>query len=933
MGWLADLAKQCNLKSIPELAGAMLKDAAWPNNGKVPAHGALANSLRDLDARKKPPVYWLKGRGRDFLPALANVLEMEEREIEELIEHPPDAESSAVPMLFEFRMFPSLRRVDVAEEGPFPGVPAAIVRKGGPAAGRTWWVAPRGAGKTLVGRWLECKGWTHQVSRTWADAMVELPDDGPVFLELESAAGAIPESLRDHSGLRICVAAPTLPERSDPDPHVAADEDDDNDEPELAYMAPPRQRSASEGVPDRMRAGGWVVVETPRFEEWLPELLRWVTPRVAPGGGFDDVVAVRELIDRLEPDLFRTPGDVIEFLGVVDHVGPGENRRRDHVRWISAWMRSVVARSDASRVAGCAGLLRDRGAALLVDLARERLLRGLGDQPTLEEWADLIPEQYRRPPVEAFQALAEANPPDIAHQLKELSRPDGAAMVSALRAIGALGDTGRGFTLAPTWVAGLVEQEAFGALYRSGAEGIGALLLQEGTSEAALEALLDDAMKADWTRIRQCAAADAGSPDGCAAIDGAFRAAGLALAQGRKVPLAVRRAVWSAQRPLLVQRYRNWPPVPLLGVREGDHWHGLTSIGAWFLAALALTRELVQDPKLEVPASLNPWVLPQDASTDTAQLDALDRVSSTFRDEEDDEDPALRAAVYRLGEDLLRHRGLLLRHHQPLDLLVPAAIVGLTMGDELEVDDGVLRELLELRCGLGPIRAAADLRGVSMEQVLTWCWERWSADPNKHPPVTWSHRGRKPDRRDEVTPLWAALPQALVTDGVLDSLAGVRAAWTAVSAAVWARWLEAWEPRKHRHDREHMFEVIPEDLALAAVRSGKVDPWCHEIRRILWARMPERLVGVVDELIVQESPLHPQVPGHAGVVGDLVASAPEPHQSVLVERAAAWLAAPDAYPGAGEWVVRWLVHVVTDRTGAWRRAFELVLLHRQLVAG
>ncbi|MEQ1566320.1 MAG: hypothetical protein ABMA64_11830 [Myxococcota bacterium] len=929
MGWLVDLASQCDLKSLPALAKAMQEDPAWPRQDRRKRE-TLENNLRHLDAGK--PHYWLKGAGRAWMPALASALGKEEHEIEELIEHPPDTESAAVDTLFEFRMFPSLRRVDVAEEGPFPGVPSAIVRKGGPATDRTWWVAPRGAGKTLVGRWLEYKGWTHQVSRTWTDALVDLPDAGRVFLELESAAGANPDSLRDREGLRICVAAPALPARSATDAVDAVDEEDDDDRFGLSFLDSPRQRSASDRVPDRMRSTGWVVEETRPFEVWFPELLRWVTSRVAPGGGFD-VLAVQQLINKLERGLFRTPGDVIEFLGVIDQVGLDAKGPDAGPRWVSAWMKAVVARTDPQRVAGCSEVLRNRGAQLLTDMVRERLVRGLGERLSADEWASLVPSGDRRPSSEDFQALADANPPDLADRLKELLRPDGRALVRALQAVGAMEYVDGGYTLSPTWVDGLVEREAFGTLYQSGADGIGALLLQDGTSDAALEHLLDDATNGNWGRIRQCAAANPGSPSGCAAIDGAFRVAGMALAQGRKVPLAVRRAVWGAQRALLVQRYRNWPPVPLLGVREADHWHGPTSIGAWFLAAFALTRELGRDSELQVPASLNPWVVPDDEPTATAQLDALERVATSFREEGDDGDTDLVAAAFRLGEHLLQHRGLLQRHHRPLDLLVPAAVVGLAAGEDLAVDDAVLRELLELRCGLGPIQAAADRRGVPMDRVLAWCWERWSEGPNSRPPVTWSHPGRQPDRRDEVAALWAALPLASVTEGVLNALGEVREAWPAVSVEVWQRWLDAWEPRKPRHDRERVFTVLPEDLALAVVRSGKVDPWCHEVRRVLWGRMPERLLSLVDELIVQESTPHPQVPGHAGVVGDLVASAPEPQQAALVERAAAWLDAPTAYPGAGEWVVRWLVHVVTDRAGAWREAFELVLRHRHLVVG
>ena len=114
-------------------------------------------------------------------------------------------------------------------------------------------------------------------------------------------------------------------------------------------------------------------------------------------------------------------------------------------------------------------------------------------------------------------------------------------------------------------------------------------------------------------------------------------------------------------------------------------------------------------------------------------------------------------------------------------------------------------------------------------------------------------------------------------------------------------------------------------LALQAVRDGIVDPWCHDIRRMLWARMPEKLIELVDELTELPPRPHPKVPGHGGPITDIVYSAPEEHCRPLVMRARAWAAAPSRYPVVGEWMRRWLAHVVERRADGWREAYDLLL--------
>ncbi len=126
-----------------------------------------------------------------------------------------------------------------------------------------------------------------------------------------------------------------------------------------------------------------------------------------------------------------------------------------------------------------------------------------------------------------------------------------------------------------------------------------------------------------------------------------------------------------------------------------------------------------------------------------------------------------------------------------------------------------------------------------------------------------------------------------------------------------------------------MFEVMPEELAVRAVVEGHVDPWCHEIRRILWARMPDRLAQIVDDLALEVPVVHPKLPDNGGRLTDLVWSAPDERIAGLVGRAKGWLADPARYPGGGDWVWRWLLSVVEGRRPGWRDAFALLSERRR----
>ncbi len=923
MGWMEDLAKEQGHKSLRALAQAMRKSALWPA-GDDRSPETVANKLRDADKGKD--VEWWTGTGRPLLPALADAVQEDEENLDERLQREPSAPGGEGTALWPFRMFPALRPIDLLNEDPFPGVPDEIVRSGGPKASRTWWMAPTGAGKTLVGRWLELRyGWTFLRAERWTD--VDLPAQGRVFVELSSSADVSVETIEAiPQTVKICVASPNPPPTK---PRDAGGTDRDGG------VASSLLRARAEAGPEASPAGVHVVTLPPPHT-WVAALVRWAAARVRHGGGFD-VERVREMFrDEGLAALFETPGDLLGFLGMVDHVGLDwlrDTRRqaKDPLWWIRVWLKAALERPDRRRPAGIADLLGKRGPELLVQMEVERLRRGLDPSLSEPEWIDLVPRE-RAPDVDRDRLLAvlDEGGSDALTQVRAMLAPDGASVVTGLKATGALAEADAGrLLLRPAWVANAITNAAIERLYDDAPDGLGSLLLFSSTSESALRRLIDEVRAGETGRVEACVAETGSlSPERMASLDGAFRAVGLALAAGAEVPLALIRRTWDRQMAHVFPRFTNWPAVPILTVAAQDHWHGATATSAWFAAAFSTSRALT-DAGVDVGRSaLNPWKgLPEDASERDASAEALTNAASAFRADEDaeDDDEPLRLALYRLGGDLFDRLGVIRRQQSLLDLQGPDLLVALATGTKVEVNAQERQQLLRLHFGLAALEDACRRRNADVEDVLAWCWPTWATENGQWPPTAWLRRAGSRVRPEDAERVWKAAPAAAVSDEFCRHLGNWPDVWPWLTNDVWARWLAVWAARDGRWtEGADAFRFMPETLALNAVRDGLVDPWCHDIRRILWARMPEALVSLADDLAAVPARPHPKRPDSGGPILDIVYAVPDEHCRSLVERARTWSAAPSSYPGVGAWLRRWLIRVVEQRSPGWREAYELL---------
>jgi len=266
------------------------------------------------------------------------------------------------------------------------------------------------------------------------------------------------------------------------------------------------------------------------------------------------------------------------------------------------------------------------------------------------------------------------------------------------------------------------------------------------------------------------------------------------------------------------------------------------------------------------------------------------------------------------------------RGSQLLDIQGPDLLVALVGGAGYEVGEKERQSLLRLGFGLAALEDACRRRGAALERVLAWCWTTWGTGATYGPPTEWARRSYDRVPSEDLKRIWQAAPAAAFSDRLWERLGDLPEVWPYLTEEAWARWLEVWAAEHRRYpEGAEAFRFVPEKLVLQAVRDGSVMSWGHDIHRVLWARMPGKLLELVDELAESPPQPHSRGPGHGGPITELAYSAPGEHCRSLVMRARTWVAAPSRYPGVGEWLRGWLVRVVEQRADGWREAYGLLL--------
>ena len=421
--------------SFGALARAALADDDWPPSSR-PQPRSLEALLGKLD--RDLELGWLAER-----PAVRKCLARALRCPVESLERGPAREPAGPgggggrvrlePLRFG-------RALDLREEALFPGIPAEVLR---PARwGRLWWVAPPGAGQSLVGRWLAARGLADPVALTCSSEARSIAGPArPLFVELQRDDGLLPDL-----DAPVCVAAPFPP-----------------------------------------GDGSFAVVRSPPVQDVLPALVAWAAARLPADGGFD-VERTLEWFARgaLASGVVDTVETALGLCGALDEIGFRAAVREPLAEVARRFVGRRVGELTRAGHADAAWLRRSAH-ELLVELMTRLLVEPTNpwhDPRSLDAWLALVPEEFQREvDVDWMRALlASDDGPIRSRDVERAARrlPPGAfRVVRGLRAAGLLEEVGPGGDLAlrPRWLGRVLAQQARQRLARGAPLELGAGLL------------------------------------------------------------------------------------------------------------------------------------------------------------------------------------------------------------------------------------------------------------------------------------------------------------------------------------------------------------------------------------------------------------------------------------------------------------------------
>ncbi|HVY31249.1 MAG TPA: hypothetical protein VHB79_32050 [Polyangiaceae bacterium] len=866
MGWLRDLMQQAPtpMRSLGDLSRSALRSGDWPHDTKMQAR-SLAALFSKLDRGQE--LDWLGDRPGAQV-ALAKALGASLDDIRARVRRRQD---EAPGQVLRLRTLPAARALALLEEPLFPGIPPEVLE---PASfGGVFWIAASGAGRTLVGRWLEARGLARYVhAETWAEARTKLPAHGAVFVELE-APSEMPSDVP--AGLRCCIAAPP------------------------AAAAPATELDAS--WPGR-------VVRTPPPETYLRDLLTWVSQRLPQDDRFDPARVLAWLQgEPLERGVIDGPGAVLGLCGLADELG---------MRALAEPLDQLVRRYAQARFtqaldpeAAHTAFFRKNGYGALVALVR-RLLTESGpawDAPRpREQWLSLVPEELQREADLDWLKLTlgtgagALRTADLERAAKKL--PPGAfRVIRSLEQAGLLEATsGDRLKLGPRFVARALLTEAVAALANSSPIEWGTALLEGSASQELEGYVLERARESAGQSLEPLL--EVSDPDSLpyvGAFELGFVAAGLALLEGAELARDLRENLFEDQLELMLELPGELPVPRVLrgGPAERAQRHGL-----FLLSALALSEDLPAAARKH--PLLRPWQR-QELDPRTGAL--LDCVAAAL------ESPLLgqagALAAFALVGRLRASVGALVGIDTPHALERPAVIVE-------EVMHGVLTWPTVAGLGrgrgtlLGATRAAALTLDVPWSDVARATWLAWDAaerpaegadfllPENDAEGAFWAHIPREllrpllADARDKPMPFerlreepWAAIEEA-VLDGALSPT-----------------------PELVRH--------APLNVLDSWLMRRGLEPFVDGSLSVLFERLPERLLRVLSLHFEKPSP------HEAGDVVALLAALPD---SLLAEAVATTEdKALVRLPGPTLTAIRKLLHrAVSSGGGVARQAYPVL---------
>jgi hypothetical protein len=825
MGWLRDLMDQSDsgCRSYGDLARAALKNNDWPTESRM-AERSLASILSKLDRNQEAD--WLAERA-GVQQVLSKVLGVP---LDDL--RAPGSPAAGAPR-GDFRRLrlSSLRyarALDLVDEPLCPGLPPAVLT---PAAYRnTFWRAPSGSGRSLVGRFLQARSLAQVIeASTFEAALSRLPERGPVFIELH--------------------AQRTLPLPSPPRSDVCVAGDFEPGNP------------------------AWQLESSPPLDSYLEELLAWVAARLPSDGRFDPALTLHWLRGEMrDSGILDGLGSALGLCGLADELGVHSLRGKSPHKLAERFCRDrLLATLDPD--AAHAPWLKRNGYDVLVGLGRRLLADSdaAWDEPrSLEAWLALVPLEHQRDADLDWMRLSLSRvdsairPTDIEKAARKI--PPGAfRIVRALERaelLRSMPDASPGearLALGPRWFSNTLRQGATRALVDGSPSDFGEALLKGHAAPSIARELLARLSDRGSAFIDGVLELEGGDSAGhTAALEMTFRAAGVALLAGAELGSDPLEALWDEALEARLE-FSDELPCPRIEYPEPEA-DALLSRGIWYLAALAISSELGQRAGRRHPV-LRPWK----ARAASPRLCELCRIiSRDLPTAEPDRVWVLRA--FSLISRLRAEIGALGAVERPEALERPSVILDEVMHGVLiwstvaGIADGVL--------GLPALQALAVERELPFSAVAGAIWEAW--DDAQRPAL-----GADFLATDAAHASWfwphipADLLQALLCDARATGIP-----YASFVDAHWHAFLAALDTAPARADDERAFQLAPDFVLSEALARGIESRALFET---LWQRAPElaqrQLLGWLESSADDDLPR----------LGALLRAAPAAHFSELSE--------------------------------------------------
>jgi hypothetical protein len=869
MGWLRDLMTTADppVRSFEKLAAAAAKTPDWPTSSRVQTR-SLATLLGRLD--RGQDLSWLADR-QAVQVALARSLGVPLDEIRRALG--ARAQGAEDLRTHRLRDLPAARPLDFTSDELPPCVPVEVLST---AAKGLWWLAPSGSGRSLVGRWLAARGRARFIESEGGEELEELPNEGPVFLELTRPSPGRPQP---PARAGLCVAASFTPEPG----------------------------------------SGFEVIHSPELLEVLDGVLAWAAARLPQDSRFDPALTRDFFAERVQAGVFDSLGIVLGVVGLFDELGPRELLAKPLAKVAQKFVEMRLARA-VDPAMPFASWLRRAIYPTLVGMAERALVDSdlaLEAPRSFEEWLALVPPELERHVdlewmrLSLSQIDSAIRPGDVERAARKL--PPGAfRVVSSLEQAGLLRRSAHDrLTLGPAWLRSTLQRSAIEALLTRSPFDWGEALLRPHAAREMAEALLERTLREGTSALEPVLDLEAeDQPAYAAAVDMALRVAGVARLLGAELGQEVLDGLWS-EAALLALELEGALPVPRIALESGNpraprgRGQALLAGGTFYLAALSVA-ETLEEKHTGTLAALDPWHRNEPEPRLAAAYDAI-------LDSLQDHPPWQRAAWLMVA----RARTLVgnaLGPDEPHPLELPAQILD-------EVAHGVLT-FATLERGdpsaawLEPTLWLADERGLSRGELARAAW------------AAWEQAGRPaeaaflaPDAREHRL-FWAHVPGALLEHLLFDvrrrnvpydvfgdeqwqafaralerfpDLVGDEAAWTAMPL-------------------EHIGELL--SLPLEWARAG-------DSVRVLWRRFPELLVSAV------RRQLGAGAYADSDALGALLAAAPSSVASELLGQLGERTAGLS--PPALSAMRQLLRRLVNERGPDWREAYRtLARLEREL---